>query len=342
MILIMLYFRYRYAIVFPTFIGLFLFTCNAHRDVFALLCRVGFSVGYCTVLDTLHVLAADSSTQLQAVGALVQVTQPMFLLLFDNVNKMQRAWQQVLGKRDTLSSGCASTLIGLEDITEEAMDSGPLLKNIEEKKRKSLTVGELVNDIDWEHLEGVGSGTAAGVWTKHVPSLRTHAPAVTKKFRITHAKHRLRLRKSNIRTMRNTDIDEAPTTGVAMQLHNLVVDQLQILGHWLQCWVIMICGDQLTIDCIRKIKMYMAKGDTPFQRHDWALPVIQLWHLKWNWQKAIFRLHWFEPTGKGIFGLHHDVNLLDRSKFNPAKCDFYPAHHILEDRFDALMLDALR
>jgi hypothetical protein len=64
--------------------------------------------------------------------------------------------------------------------------------------------------------------------------------------------------------MRNTDIDEAPTTGVAMQLQNLVVDQLLILGHWLQCWLIMICGDQLTIDRIRKIKMYMGKGDTPF------------------------------------------------------------------------------
>ncbi|KAJ7802537.1 hypothetical protein B0H14DRAFT_3780337 [Mycena olivaceomarginata] len=341
-ILIMLYFRYRYAIVFPTFIGLFLFTCNAHRDVFSLLCRVGFSVGYSTVLATLHVLAADSSTHLHAIGAAVQVTQPMFLLLFDNVNKMQRAWQQVLGKRDTLSSGCASTLIGLEDVTEDAMDSRPLLKNLEEKKRQNLTVSELVDDIDWEHLEGVGSGTAAGVWTKHVPSLRTHAPAVTKKFRTTHAKHRLRLRRSDIRTMRNTDIDEAPTTGVAMQLQNLVVDQLLILGHWLQCWLIMICGDQLTIDRIRKIKMYMGKGDTPFQRHDWALPVIQLWHLKWNWQKAIFRLHWFEPIGKGIFGLHHDVDLLARTKFNHLKCEFYPAHHILEDRFDALMLDALR
>ncbi|KAF7341573.1 hypothetical protein MSAN_02054300 [Mycena sanguinolenta] len=318
----MLYFRYRYAIVFPTFVGLFLFTCNAHRDVFLLLCRVGFSVGYSTVLATLHVLAADSSAHLHAIGAAVEATQPMFLLLFDNVNKMQRAWQQVLGKRDTLQSGCASTLIGLEDVTEDAMDSRPFLKNLEDKKRKK-------------------SYTAA-VWTKHVPSLRIHAADVTKKFRTTHAKHRLRLRKSDIRTMRNTDVDEAPTDGVAKQLQNLVVDQLRILGHWLQCWLIMVCGDQLSVDRIRKIKMYMGKGDTPFQRHDWALPIIQLWHLKWNWQKAIFRLHWYEPTGKGIFGLHHDVDLLSRTKFNHEKCEFYPAHHILEDRFDALMLDALR
>ncbi|KAF7334169.1 hypothetical protein MVEN_02323000 [Mycena venus] len=279
-ILMLLYFRYRYAIVFPTFIGIFLFTCNAHRDVFVLLCRVGLSVGYSTVLDTLHVLAMDSATQLHAFGASVQVCQPMFLLLFDNINKMQRAWQQVLGRQDTVSSGTAATLVGLEDVTEEAMDSRPFIKNVEEKKRLHLTLDKLVDDIDWNHLEGVGSGTAAGVWTKHVPSLRVHGRAVTKKFRVTYAKHRLRLRKSVVHPMRTTDIDEAPTTG--------------------------------------------------------------LWHLKWNWQKAIFRLHWFEPTGKSIFGLHHDVELLTRNKFNPVKCDFYPAHHILEDRFEALMLDALR
>lgn len=127
-----------------------------------------------------------------------------------------------------------------------------------------------------------------------------------------------------------------------MELRNLVLDQLLIAMHWLNCWLIMICGNQLSIDRIRKIKMYMAKGDTPFERHEWALPVIQLWHLKWNWQKAIFRLHWFQPTGKDTFGLRHDVHLLARDKFNPEKCDFYPAHHILEDRFEALMLNALR
>jgi hypothetical protein len=149
------------------------------------------------------------------------------------------------------------------------MNSELLLKNLKEKKRKNLTVGELANDIDWEHLEGVGSGTTARVWAKHVPSLGKHGAAVTKAFRTTHAKHRLRLRKSDIRTMRNTDIDEAPTTGVAMELHNLVVDQLLILGHWLQCWLIMVCGDQLSsIDRIRKIKMYLGKADTPFERHD--------------------------------------------------------------------------
>lgn len=36
------YFRYRYAIIFSTFIGLIFFTCNTHRNIIALLCDAGF------------------------------------------------------------------------------------------------------------------------------------------------------------------------------------------------------------------------------------------------------------------------------------------------------------
>jgi hypothetical protein len=117
---------------------------------------------------------------------------------------------------------------------------------------------------------------------------------------------------------------------------------MAILPAALFRWMIMICGDQLTIDRIRKIKWYTRKTDAPFDQHKWALPVIQLWHLKWAWQKAIFRLHWYGDLGKNIFGLHHDCELLERGTFNHEKCDFYPAHHILEDRFEALVLEGLQ
>lgn len=272
----------------------------------------------------------------------MKLGEPMFLLLFDNVNKMQRAWQQTVGHEDEVKSGCAATLVGLEDVRPGAMNAKPFLENLQKKLRKDLTVSQLYNDINWDHIKGVGGATAMRVWTTHVPALAKFAPAVDTLFTETYSRHPLRLRKSDIHPMRTTDIDEAPTAGVAAELANLVLDQLQILSVWLQGWLIMVCGDQLSIDRLRKLKQYIAKTSTPFDKHEWALPVIQLWHLKWNWQKAIFRLHWFEPVGSTIFGLHHDCHDLRRDKFRPDKCDFYPAHHILEDRFDALMLDALR
>ncbi|KAJ7714713.1 hypothetical protein B0H14DRAFT_3522924 [Mycena olivaceomarginata] len=148
-ILVLVYFRYRFALVFPMLIGLFAFTCNANRELVSLLCRLGLAVSYQTTLATLHVLAADSDAQLKLLGAFPIDTGPMFLLLFDNVNKMQRAWQPTLGHKDGLKSGTGSTAIELEDVPAGAFLSEPYIEKIKQKVRLNLTVTQLRDDIDW-------------------------------------------------------------------------------------------------------------------------------------------------------------------------------------------------
>ncbi|KAJ7803474.1 hypothetical protein B0H14DRAFT_2613252 [Mycena olivaceomarginata] len=340
-ILVLLYFRYRFTLVFPMLIGLFAFTCNANRELVALLCRLGLTVSYRVTLATLSVLAGDSDAQLRLLGAFPDDLGPQFLMLFDNVNKMQRAWQATLGHKDEVKSGTASTIIELEDVPAGAMLSEPLVEKIKQKVRLGLTVKELEADIDWEHIRGIGAATVLRIWLKYIPSLSHHRTTVEELLTTKHAKHRLRLRKSKIHTARPTNIDESTTVGVASVLQNLV-GQLFILPMSLFKWMVMICGDQLSIDRIRKIIRYAGKAGTSYEQHKWALPVIQLWHLKWAWQKAIFRLHWYPSLEKGTFGLHHDCVAMEREKFNHEKCDFYPAHHILEDCFECMVLDALR
>jgi hypothetical protein len=246
-----------------------------------------------------------------------------------------------LGHKDEVKSGTASTIIELEDVPAGAMLSEPLVEKIKQKVRLGLTVKELEADIDWEHIRGIGAATVLRIWLKYIPSLSHHRTTVEELLTTKHAKHRLRLRKSKIHTAQPTNIDESTTVGVASVLQNLV-GQLFILPMSLFKWMVMICGDQLSIDRIRKIIRYTGKAGTSYEQHKWALPVIQLWHLKWAWQKAIFRLHWYPSLEKGTFGLHHDCVAMEREKFNHEKCDFYPAHHILEDRFECMVLDALR
>ncbi|KAK7046097.1 hypothetical protein VNI00_007098 [Paramarasmius palmivorus] len=346
-ILILLQFRYRWALIFPTVIGIYLFTCNANRDLFSILCRAGICISYSAVLTTLGSLAEDSVQKLQEYGRLVEITEPMFQLLFDNVNKMHRAWQQTLAHADKLKSGTAATLIRLVDVPVGALTQ----ENLEAHKRnleaappsqpKVLTMEMLENDVgdEWAHIESVGRGTILRVWLKHIPSLRKFRQDVEKPFadRNGYARHPLRLRKSEIHTMRTTDIDEATTKGTKSVLFNLIT-QLGVVPRWLLGWLLFICGDQLTVDRVRKIPIYMSKVDG-FEQHRWVLPVIQLWHMKWNWQKVIFKRLWIPNSP---FGLCHDTrNSLHRDKFNHEKCDFYQAHHILEDRFEALILHAL-
>ncbi|KAF9013010.1 hypothetical protein BDZ89DRAFT_963282 [Hymenopellis radicata] len=341
-ILALLHFRYRYAILFPTIIGIFLFTCNTHRDVMNLLCRIGISISYAAVLDALHTLADDAGAQLRALGEKLKDLPPFFQMVFDNVNKMARSWQQKLGTKDEVHSGTAATLVMLKAGTMYAGSPEKLMETRKEGGRADLTVEKLLEDINHAHLAGIGKATVMRTWLKHLPALTRFRAQVEDLFTTTYAIRRIRPEVSEIHTMRTTNIDESTTIGVHKVLLNLITLQLAAVRDSVAKWVMMIAGDQLTVDRIRKLKRYLKKGEPGFGRFQWVLPTIQLWHLKWNWQKAIFRMHWWPQTGRNIYGLHHDVNILGREKFNPDRGDFYPSHAILEDRFDTMLLDILR
>ncbi|KAK7034156.1 hypothetical protein R3P38DRAFT_3496454 [Favolaschia claudopus] len=129
--------------LFPMLIGLFAFTCNANRELVALLCRLGWSVGYTTTLANLHVLAADSELRLKLLGAFTDALGPQFLFLFDN-------------------SGTAATVIELEDVPPGALLSEPFAQKIADKARSKLTVKQLSDDIDWPHVRGTISDRETG------------------------------------------------------------------------------------------------------------------------------------------------------------------------------------
>ncbi|KAK7023496.1 hypothetical protein VNI00_010650 [Paramarasmius palmivorus] len=223
-ILILLQLRYRWAIIFPTLIGVFLFTCNVNRDVYALLGRIGLSISYSATQTVLETLAEESSERLISFGSILKNAEPNFQLLLDNVNKMKRAWQLKLGQSDELKSGTAATLVRLEDVPPGVLNFQHLADHMQkpENKRSTITMKTLQADIDWRHVENIGAATALRVWAKHIPSLRKFSPQVENLFREKYSKRRLRLRKSEVHTMRTSDIDESKVGGVSDVIINLI------------------------------------------------------------------------------------------------------------------------
>ncbi|EIN09490.1 hypothetical protein PUNSTDRAFT_133283 [Punctularia strigosozonata HHB-11173 SS5] len=342
--LICMFFRTRCANVFATITGLILFSCNAHRDVYAFLSQVGLSIGYSTVHSKLGLLALDSAAKITSWGKSASSTGHLTcLILYDNVNKAHQAWRQVLGRQNDIENGTATTLVRLVDVPEGALDTAPVIAAMKAGKRGNITVSDLLFDINWSHIENVGKATVLRVWVKHVPSLSKHRAEVERNFKETYAVHRLPLRKTEYQTLRTTGINEATTTGTGSILRNVIFQQLQIVASWIYTSYVLICGDQLTVDRLRKFKIYSEKGGDPVERGEYILPVIQLFHLKWALLKCIFKLHWWKDgQEKGTFGLHRDAAHIGRGKFNPDKCDFYDGHHIVEDIFEATCIEALR
>lgn len=343
-IFIFLTMRYRYATLFQTLMGLILFISRAPRNIYNILSRIGLSVAYKTVTDKLRQFAKDSQRQIDEWSRGGDNDPLRAQVVYDNVNKMRRAWQKVLGRQDTVQNGTTAILIKLEDVPPGALQFSPLLEAIANKNRASLTVDDLLADIDWTHNHGIGRGHVCRVALKHiqVPAIRQHSKDIDNWFTVKFAKHRLRLRKSEIQPLRCSGIDESTTVGTVRLLEDILDEQLKLSPARLNNTITIAGGDQLSVDRQRKRKRVLCKGKTPAASGASVREKLELWHMKYNWSKGIFRLHWHPHTGKKSFGLYHDCVLLGREKFNAKKCDFYPAHHILQDRFEALVLDGLR
>lgn len=267
---------------------------------------------------------------------------PDFQLIFDNINKAHRVWQKTLAAYDDLQSGTAGALIKLEDVPPGAFNRQALEDHMKAHPRSDLSLDELEADIDWDHIDGIGYATVMRIWTRWIPALAVHRVSVERLFSETYQKHRLRLRKTQLVTLRCSNIDESTSKGTDEVLRDVFLRQLCLLPMVFETVFLFICGDQLTIDRVRKLVWHVRKAGTVFNRRIWTRPTIQLWHAKWAWQKAIVKLHWFEGTEKGTYGLHRDARTLGRHKYNPVKCDFYPTHHLLNDCFETMVLDALR
>ena len=100
------------------------FRTHSQHGIYGVLGRLGFSVSYTSVLKLLRALSR-SARQVVRAKALTRA----FLLIYDNINRMARAWDPDLGRKDKMNNGTAATYIELEDCNvQEALNPEPLQK----------------------------------------------------------------------------------------------------------------------------------------------------------------------------------------------------------------------
>lgn len=94
----LLAFRHRHEIMFGLFIGhgVVSFICNAHRDIFRLLNRIGLSVSHSSCIDYLSLLAHSQNQVIFSWSRGFCEGSLYFQLVYDNVNKRHRVWQKTI------------------------------------------------------------------------------------------------------------------------------------------------------------------------------------------------------------------------------------------------------
>ncbi|KAG8780720.1 hypothetical protein FRC12_022648 [Ceratobasidium sp. 428] len=343
-------FRHPRVNFFQAVMAVFLFACNAQKSVYHTLSRLGISTAYSTLQGHLNRLGKSATERACALArgtyesSLDPAADPYqhFFLVFDNVNKHYEARNQTVASKNRMKNGTAATAIVSEDVSPGAYDPKPYRENVNAQLRQALTVDQLLDDIDSEHLEAVGTGMVMRMLLSYVPSIPQHLrPQVEERFKSdqAYAKNRLRLRKSTTLSLGTSSIDESTVAGVSDILHDLVTTQMKMEPSWLDGLLIPACGDHLSIDRLRKAIRYKAMEQSIYESRSWALPFIQLWHMKLAYLRSILKVHWFSKVGSHLFGLRQSVQALGRS-INPDKIDFYPCHNAVKTVFEGMTLTA--
>src|SRR5260370_18649838 len=94
-----------------------------------------------------------------------------YILIYDNINKHQRAWHQRLSFQDCVQSGTSATIIMLQNAPNEAFNHTILAANHAKNKFLGLATDILLDDIDFPKLCQAGVGQILGVMIKHIPPL---------------------------------------------------------------------------------------------------------------------------------------------------------------------------
>jgi hypothetical protein len=155
-----------------------------------------------------------------------------------------------------------------------------------------------------------------------------------------YAQYRLPVKKSHIMNLGTSDINEATTKGNIDVTHDLVITQMKMKPKWFEQMLVLVGGDFMTTDRLRKAKQYRAKDIDTYEQRQWIIPVTQLWHMKHAFLKIIFKVHWSKISLEGLYGLRHGIEALGH-KINTSECPFYACHDALKVIFDTLVLTLL-
>ncbi|KAG9063272.1 hypothetical protein KI688_004876 [Linnemannia hyalina] len=130
------------------------------------------------------------------------------------------------------------------------------------------------------------------------------------------------------------DIDQSSLDG-NMRVLEEVKKLLQLDDEWFRNHVVIVGGNQLTVSRVRTMIRYRAPDVSAFNRLQWAIPVLQLFHLQMIVCGTILRTHYGHITSPG--SLAYNIGKLGRKRVDKTMPCYYTANELLRNTFDAMV-----
>jgi hypothetical protein len=302
-------------------LGLYFYSQGASSSLISVLQKAGVSVSYDSIQRALGSL---TKSHLKKVREVVKREEGGFLIGYDNINMAFRRHDQHFDNKDTFENGATATLVVTaqkptvdmsKDYTDQ-LSMEDLYPTREQSARLSTTYCYHLTEVLVRRVKGF----------EHNPfPVQVLSPPS--------------LAKTEMYPLPSMHIDQSTVDGNRDILEEIMEKATQLNPEWFERRRLILAGDQLTLSRIRSIARLRWDEPKAYHRLEWAIPVVQLFHLQMLFAKTIFKTHHGQNDKKPTPGsLGHFLRVLERKRISLDKSNFHDLDQFLRQVFDGVVL----
>ncbi|KAK5814474.1 hypothetical protein F5H01DRAFT_380862 [Linnemannia elongata] len=268
------------------------------KRLIKLLSMIGLSMSYSTTTSCLKSLARDNLLRMHRAGG-----KHTMYFLYDNINRRRQQHHQRSNKRNRMESETSGTLVigeGLgEELSLETPRDPPCLGDIMLKKNDTSYFRHIYRSHVLNAIRAYRTLNDNDLKMFDIPPLNLLPIKRTKAYELA-----------------IMDIDQATIEG-----NKQVIEQMRtVLGKSKGSFKhlkMILAGDQLTISRILSLQHRSIGELTYFDQMQWAIPVLQLFHMQMILSAAILNTHYGHVSAPGSLAFY--ISTLGRKKLNRDK-----------------------
>lgn len=302
-------------------LGLYFYSQGASSSLISVLQKAGVSVSYDSIQRALGSL---TKSHLKKIRQVVMRESNSFLVGYDNINMAFKRHDQHFDSKDTFENGATATLVVTPqrptvDMSKDHTDQLSM-EDLYPTKEQSV---RLCNTYRCHLVE---------VLVRRVKGFE-HNP-----FPVP-VQCQLPLEKTEMYPLPSMHFDQSTVDGNRDILEEIMEKVTLLNPVWFEKRRMILAGDQLTLARIRSIARLRWDEPKAYHRLEWAIPVVQLFHLQMLFAKTIFKTHHGKDDKKATPGsLRHFLQVLERKRISVDKSNFHDLDQFLRQVFDGMVL----
>ncbi|KAJ7793698.1 hypothetical protein B0H14DRAFT_2622595 [Mycena olivaceomarginata] len=164
----------------------------SHIDVKRVYCQFGSIVSDSTARNALNTMTDASFGALRdSLAEAAERGEAVWGKILDNCQQYSPVWEHEIGHDNQLKVGTACTVFRLYDCKPGAFNADDHIACMLQEERQNMTTDDLLNSIDWHHVNGVMHLHYIRILVKFVPILQPLSKEITALFRNRYTIHRI-------------------------------------------------------------------------------------------------------------------------------------------------------